>query len=362
MLKHMKLILFLTAAVFAAGSLSAKTKLIFSSWGGAYEMSQTRAYAEPFIKKNPDVEIIWEAKSNEALANLRAQVEADNVIWDLVDVIPDDAEIACAEGLLERPDWDSILAKAPDGTSAKKDFVDGGVTDCFVAQIVYSNIVAYNTEVFKEKSLDIKAVFDLKKYPGKRSLQRTPINNLEWALAADGVPANKIYDVLATDKGVKRAFAKLDTIKDQVIWWEKGAQPPQLLADKEVVFASAYNGRIFDAQVNEKQPFQIIWDAQVFELDGWVVPKGKLSKTVKDFLTFATDTQRLADQAKFISYGPARKSSGAKVSKHADTGVDMKPHMPTYGPNFKNPIKKDIEFWADYKDELVEKFNAWLAQ
>jgi putative spermidine/putrescine transport system substrate-binding protein len=44
---------------------------------------------------------------------------------------------------------------------------------------------------------------------------------------------------------------------------------------------------------------------------------------------FATDTQRLADQAKYISYGPARKSSAPLVGKHADLGIDMAPHMPT---------------------------------
>ena len=344
------------------GLLSAKTKLVFVSWGGAYEESQKNSYTKPFVKENPDVEILWESKSNEALANLRAQVEANNVIWDLVDVIPDDAEIACAEGLVEPIDHNKLLAKSPDGVLPSKDFLKNSLSECFIPQIVYSNVIAYRTDIFKEKTLGIKAVFDLKKYPGKRTLQRSPLNNLEWALVADGVPHNKIYEVLATEAGVKRAFKKLDTIKSEVIWWEKGSQPPQLLADKEVVFASAYNGRIFDAQVNEKQPFQIIWDAQVFELDGWVVPKGKLSKEVKDFLYFGTSTQRLADQAKYISYGPARLSSAALVSKHLATGVDMKPHMPTYGPNFKTAISKDIQFWADYKDELVEKFTAWLAK
>ena len=311
------------------------------------------------MKLNPDVEIIWEAKSNEALANLRAQVEANNVVWDLVDVIPDDAEILCAEGLVE-PISPSDIANGDDGSSPQDDFVDGGLTECFVASIVYSNVVAYNRDIFRDKKLPIKAVFDTGRYPGKRSLQRTPLNNLEWALAADGVATNRIYDVLATEAGVKRAFAKLDTIKKDIIWWEKGAQPPQLLADKEVVFASGYNGRFFNAQVNEDQPFQIIWDSQVFELDGWVIPKGKDSPLVKKFIKFATDTQRLADQAKYISYGPARKSSGPLVSTHADTGVDMKPHMPTYAANFATAISKDIEFWADNKDELTERFNAWL--
>ena len=83
---------------------------------------------------------------------------------------------------------------------------------------------------------------------------------------------------------------------------------------------------------------------------------------MKAYLSFATDTQRLADQAKYISYGPARVSSAALVSTHATTGIDMKPHMPTYGPNFKTALHKNDEFWADHLDELTERFNAWLAR
>ena len=32
--------------------------------------------------------------------------------------------------------------------------------------------------------------------------------NLEWALLADGVPANQVYDLLKTSAGQDRAFAK----------------------------------------------------------------------------------------------------------------------------------------------------------
>jgi len=330
------------------------------SWGGAYTASQQKAYHEPWMAKTGD-KIINVDKSGAALAGLRAQVEAGNVSWDVVDILPSDAIVACDEGLIEPLDHDKLLAPAPDGTPASKDFIEGALSECFVTTIVYSNIVAVNKEMFPNGApTKIADLFDLKKYPGKRSLQKKPINNLEWALVADGVPVGDVYKVLATKAGVDRAFKKLDTIKDQVVWWEEGAQPPQLLADKEVGFASAYNGRIFNAAINENQPFEIIWDAQVFELDGWAVPKGKLAK-VKDYLRFATDTQRLADQAKYISYGPARNSSSAMVSTHAEKGIEMKPHMPTYGPNFKTAIAKDDEFWADYGDELTERFNSWLA-
>ena len=111
--------------------------------------------------------------------------------------------------------------------------------------------------------------------------------------------------MLSTPEGVDRAFAKLDTIKDHVVWWVEGAQPPQLLADGEVVIASAYNGRLFSAIFEENQPIAMLWDWQVFDLEGWVVPMGvKDIDAVKDYIYFATDSQRLADQAKFISYGP----------------------------------------------------------
>ena len=68
--------------------------------------------------------------------------------------------------------------------------------------------------------------FDLRTFPGRRGMRRVPQVNLEFALIADGVPLDQVYAVLDTPEGLNRAFRKLDTIKDQVIWWEAGAQPP----------------------------------------------------------------------------------------------------------------------------------------
>ncbi|MEZ5450872.1 MAG: extracellular solute-binding protein [Thiolinea sp.] len=82
----------------------------------------------------------------------------------------------------------------------------------------------------------------------------------------------------------------------------------------------------------------MLWDYQVFDFDGWIVPadlpEERLSR-VMDYLKFATDTQRLADQAKYISYGPARASSQPLVGKHAEMDIEMAPHMPTNPDNAK---------------------------
>ncbi|MCF3934222.1 ABC transporter substrate-binding protein [Acuticoccus sp. M5D2P5] len=346
----------------AITAATAQDSLTIVSWGGAYSESQLKAYDEPYTEKT-GVQILHEDKSNQALAGIRSQVEAGNVTWDVVDMLQSDAQRACDEGLLVEIEFDEWLAPAPDGTPASEDFIEGTTGDCFVPQILYATMFAYNTNAFPDGGpKTIADVWDLEKFPGTRSLEKIPQKNLEWALMADGVPADEVYELLATEEGQDRAFAKLDEIKGNVIWWEAGAQPPQLLADGEVTIASAYNGRIFNAQVNEDQPFEIMWDGQMFEVDGWVVPVDNDNlEQIKDYLFFATDTQRLADQAKYIAYAPARESSVPLVGNHEATGVDMKPHMPTSPENFQNAVRFDVEFWADYGDAIEERFNAWLS-
>jgi len=356
------------ATAFAVGSAgitaaSAETQMVVVSWGGAYTKSQQLAYHDPYMAKYPDIKIVNDDSSSEAAAKIRAQAEAGNVTWDLVDVEPDVAIALCDEGLIVEFDYNKDFLAAPDGTSAADDFgAAAEVSSCFVPQIVFSTTFGYRTDILKDGPKTIHDVFDLKKFPGKRSLQKHPVGNLEWALIADGVDAADVYDVLDTEAGVDRAFAKLDTIKDQVVWWTKGAQPGQLLADGEVVIASAYNGRLFAAIEENKQPIGMMWDWQLFGLDGWVVPKGAPNMAeVMKYLKFATDTQRLADQAKYIAYGPARASSAPLVGKHAVLGIEMGPHMPTAPANAKHTILKDVGWWADHNDELRERFEAWLA-
>jgi putative spermidine/putrescine transport system substrate-binding protein len=294
--------------------------------------------------------------------------EAGNVTWDVVDTLASDAIRLCDEGLAMEIDHDEMLAESPDGTPPSEDFGDLIVSDCFIPQIVYSTTFGYRTDVAEwegREPEDVCAVFDLENFPGQRALEQRPINNMEWALLCDGVAKDEIYDVLETEEGVEQALAKLDTIRDQVIWWSAGAETPQLLADGEVVIGSTYNGRLFSVIEEQDQPVAMLWDAQVFDLDGWTIPAGlpeeRLNRALH-FVRFATDTQRLADQAKWISYGPARDSSAPLVGEHAELGIDMGPHMPTAPENSENIFVYNYEWWADYRDDLDARFQAWLAQ
>ena len=366
-MRFTKTLMMTTSLALMAGGASAQD-LTFVSWGGAYQNSQQKAYVEPWLAQNPDVSVTWDESSAEAVARLRAMNEAGNITWDLVDVVAADAIRLCDEGLAMEIDADDMLAEAPDGTSAEDDFGDMLVSDCFIPQIAYSTTFGYRTDMVPdgvEPPNDICDVFDLETYPGQRSLERRPINNMEWALYCDGVAKEDIYDVLATPEGQDQALAKLDTIKDSVVWWSAGADTPQLLADGEIFMGSTYNGRLFSVIVEQEQPVGMMWDMQVFDLDGWIIPTGlsdEKLEAVKEFVHFATDTQRLADQAAYISYGPARQSSAPLVGQHAELGIDMAPHMPTNPENATNTLLYNYEFWADYRDDIDAKFQAWLAQ
>ena len=367
-MKFTKTLLATTALTMVAGVSGAADmadEMTIVSWGGAYSKSQLKAYHEPYSAKT-GVTIINDDSSAEAVAKLRAMNEAGNVTWDVVDVVAADAIRLCDEGLALEIDADTQLADAPDGTKASEDFGDLLVSDCFIPQIVYSTTFGYRTDLVGDTPpTDICAVFDTDAYPGKRSLEKRPINNMEWALLCDGVAKDEVYDVLATEEGQDKALAKLDTIKDSVVWWSAGADTPQLLADGEVIMGSTYNGRLFSVIEEQKQPVAMLWDAQVFDLDGWIIPAGlspERQARALDYIMFATDTQRLADQSKYIAYGPARKSSAPLVDKHEELGIAMAPHMPTDPENAKNTFLYNYEFWADYRDDIDAKFQAWLAK
>lgn len=352
------------AITLAAGAVAAED-LVIVSWGGAYSASQKAAYSDPYMAENPDINIINDESSAEAVALLRAQAEAGNITWDLVDVTGADAIRLCDEGLAMPIDHDELLAPGDNGMTPTEDFGEMIVSECFIPQIVYSITFGYRTDLLEETPTSVCDVFDLEKFPGKRALEARPITNMEWALLCDGVAEEDIYDTLETDEGVAQALAKLGTIKSEVVWWTAGAETPQLLADGEVVIGSTYNGRLFAAIAEEDQPIGMLWDAQMFDLDGWIIPEGlpedRLAR-VKDFLYFATDTQRLADQAAYISYGPARTSSQPLVGQHATLGIDMAPHMPTAPENAESGFLYNYEWWADHRDDIDARFQAWLIQ
>ena len=351
----------LVAALWLSLPLAADQALTVVSFGGSYARACQQAYHVPFTAAT-GIEVRLE-DYNGGLAQIRAQVETGNVHWDVVDLNVADAVLGCDEGLLEFIDPGNLPPGA-DGSSVEDDFVPGTLTDCGMGTIFFSSIYAYHPQHFPgAKPATIGDFFDLERFPGRRGMRRVPSDNLEIALLADRVPPEEIYATLETPEGVERAFRKLDTIKEQIVWWETGAQPPQMLADGEVVMSTAYNGRIFNAQVLENQPFEIVWDGQILDNSQLVIVAGTRNlEAARKFIAFAGRPESMAAVSRHISYGPVRRSGTALVGTHLETGVDMVPHMPTTPANLTRALHHDWRWWSDRGDEMTERFVAWLAR
>lgn len=325
------------------------------SWGGVYQESQRESYMKPFTEKTGIP--IEEDEYGGDFDDVIAQVESGDVKWSVVDVTLADAIRGCEGGYLE-PIPPTILPPAPNGTPAIEDFLPNTLHECAVGEILWSTLFAYNTTAFSGEAPDtVEDVFNTNAFPGKRGLRKTPRNNIEWALMADGVAPRDVYEELRTDAGVQRAFSKLDELRGSIEWWESGSKPQEWLDDGTVSISAAYNGRIFNAVVKQGKSFDYIWDGQIWEIDLWVIPRGADNlANILEFVAFSTGTRPLAEQTEYVSYAPARKSSLPLIRQ------EYRSHMPTSPANFRNSLQNDFIWWAENQQRMDERFDAWLGE
>ncbi len=328
------------------GGASARD-LTVVSWGGSYQDAQRKAYFEPYQKAtgNKLIEDSWDG----GIGGVRAKVQGGAVPWDVVQVEAEELSIGCDEGLYVPIDWDKL--------GGKDKFLDSAVNDCGVGAILWSTVLAYDGAKFPDGGPQSWADFwDVEKFPGKRGLRKGPKYNLEFALMADGVPAADVYKVLATPEGVDRAFKKLGELKPHVIWWEAGAQPPQLLASGEVTMTSVYNGRL-DAPVKEGKDFRIVWPGSIYAVDSWVILKGSPNQEqAMNLIAFMSEADHQKDLPKYISYGVTNKGATKAIPP------ELLKNLPSAPENLAGAVTLNTAFWTDRIDELNKRFNAWAAQ
>ena len=329
-----------------AGAAQAESSLSIMSFGGAYQEAQRKAMFETYTAAK-GVKIVEQEYGGE-IAKIKAMIESGNTTIDVIDVDAPGLQQGCDEGIYEKLDWSKI--------GDRNEWLPGTASDCGVGTIVYSTMLAYDSSKLKDGPSKIGDLFDTKKFPGKRGLWKNPATNLEFALLADGVKPEDVYKTLSTKEGVDRAFKKLDTIKKDIVWWEKGAQAPQLLVSGEVDMTTAWNGRITAAN-KEGAKLKIVWDNQILDSNFWVIPKGAKNVAAStDFIKFAVEPKTLAGLTKYIAYGPVRKTAAPFIAPEDAA------NLPTSSQNLTTSLTLDNGFWGDKGDEIRKRFTTWIAQ
>ncbi|MEI9995245.1 MAG: ABC transporter substrate-binding protein [Rhizomicrobium sp.] len=331
----------------AACSKSEPRPLTVVGWGGTSQDALRDAYWAPFQKQTGIAlrEDAWHG----GVGILRAKSRAGDPGWDVVQVETEELILGCEEGIFARLDW-----KALGGREA---YIKPAVQDCGVGAMAWSYLIGYDGDRFKDGPKTWADFWDVKRFPGKRGLRRTPKYTLEIALMADGVKPADVYKVLSTPQGVARALRKLDAIKPYVVWWSSISQVPDLLASGEISMSVTSPGRLVVANHNEHRNFKLAWDQNIYAVDFWAILNGgpRQAEALK-LIRYMGEPENQVRLAKLIPTGLTNKKGIALA------GPQLEQETPLGAGHMERALELDARFWVENADQLTQQFNAWLAR
>lgn len=324
-------------AAQAAADLKGKT-VVFASWGGAYQDAERVSYCQPFAAAT-GARVVQDGPMNPA--KFRAMIESGAPDWDVCDVTIDFLYNGISDRLFEKIDTSIV-----DTSRIDPRFVN----DYGIGCIVWSYNLGYSTKAFAPgaEPKTWADMFDLKRFPGKRTLNDEPVAAFEVALMADGVAPEHLYPL-----DVERALKKLDTIKADTIFWSTNSQSQQLFVDEEVTLGVILNGRVYDA-AKKGAKIALSWEQNMQSVDYLVVPRGSRNRDAAmrliDTMTRAENQAKLADM---IAYAPTNPAAFASIDSR------IAPWLSTSPENIRRGFIIDAAYWRDHLKALSERWASW---
>ncbi|MBY8977065.1 polyamine ABC transporter substrate-binding protein [Rhodobacteraceae bacterium NNCM2] len=337
---------FLGAIMVGATAMAADLTIV--SWGGSYQDAQSKAIFEPVAEK---MGISIAQDSYGGISDVRLQVQAGAVTWDIIDTGSGGGARGGVEGILEPLDYEMIDVS---------NFVPGTYIDHCVGTITFSTVFAYNTEKYTDEVPKTWADFwDVEKFPGERSYRGKYSGALEPALIADGVAPADVYKVLDSEEGIKRAVDKIRELKPHIaVWWQSGAQHAQLIKDGEVDMASGWNGR-FDVAIADGAKAAYNYDGALLDYDCFGIPKGAPNKELAmKFLAEASKASYQAAMPQYITYGPTNKEA-------YDLGTippDLAKKLPSYPANAEQQLVLNNDWYAKWEKVASEMYQEMITE
>ncbi len=340
-----------TSVILSTGaSLSAQAsdEVVFASWGGSFQDALRSSMLAPASKA---LGIKVKEDTTNGIQDVRAQITAGAVAWDVTEQDLPSCETLSREGSLEPIDYSIV-----DTTGIPKELIHKN----YIGFINFTKVIAYQKDKFGDNGPKSWAdFFDLEKFPGKRSMHGKVNYNLEAALMADGVPLRDVYKVLATDEGQKRAWSKLAKIAPHVtVWYRGGSQSAQLLRDGEVDMIHMGHNRV-ESVLGSGKDVSYTFDGGTMDIDCLLVPKGAPNKAnAMKLINEILSAKAQARLAKTMPLGPV--NAGA-----FDTGILSKAEavkINTHPQNYGKQLLVDPNFYIGQLGELTEQFDTLIQQ
>lgn len=312
--------------------------------GGAWSDTQKQYIYDPFTKET-GIEVIIVPST---LTKMLTMVKSGNSELDVAD--------AGLDGLVEL-DRAGALASIDYSTwkyTKVDDIPKEYRTATTVGMALYATVLGYNTKTFENGAQPKGWVefWDAKKFPGSRMLEDmaagTP--NLEFALIADGVPMNKIFPI-----DVDRAFKSMSRIKPYIKkFWDTGALSAQMLADRDVVLGSIWNGRLHAIAVRGA-PVAVDWTQHMLQIQGYGIFKNAPNlKNAQLFVDYANQAKAQVGIAKDLNYGPTNTTAFDLLTPAQIADLPGSPE------NMKRCFIQDVNWWADNRAKVNAVWSKWI--
>jgi putative spermidine/putrescine transport system substrate-binding protein len=319
-------------------------QLIVRNPGGAWDETQRRYIYDPFTKET-GVEVVVVAST---MTKMLAMVKSGNTELDVADAGFDGLVTLDRTGALQPIDFAGW--KRADPNDIPKEYKTANTA----AMALYATVLGYNKETFAEgKQPKSWAEFwDAAKFPGARMLEDmaggTP--NLEFALIADGVPMDKVFPI-----DIDRAFKSLSRIKPQIKkFWDTGALSAQMLADKDVVLGSIWNGRL-QAIANKGAPVAIEWNQHMLQLQGYGIFKdAKNQKEAQLFVDYAMTAKAQVGLAQELNYGPTNRKTFGMLT------ADVIAKLPGSPQRLTQSFLQDANWWDENRAKVNSVWSKWI--
>ncbi len=352
-MKKYSKIIFLTLSTglgvsFGNFSVAAEDTVVFASWGGSFQDALRSSMLDPAAEA---LNITIKEDTTNGIQDVRAQITAGAVAWDVTEQALSDCARLKQEGALEPIDYSVV---STDGIPAS--LVDSD----WVGLLTYSLVIGWQAEKFGENGPKSWVDFwDTETYTGSRAMFNSVSHALEAALMADGVDPTDVNTVLRSEDGVDRAFAKLEEIApDITVWYRGGSQAAQLMADEEIDFIHIGNGRV-EALNADAVKVGFTWNQATTDADCLLVPKGAPNReNAMRLINEILSAEAQARMAVAISYGPvnANAFNSGLISPELAAKNNAAPD------NLKTQVVIDPSFYVENFAELQERFDTLVQQ
>lgn len=328
------------AGTVKEGALDGVT-LTFSSWGGIFQEAQVAAM-KPFGEESGAT--LLEDGPTE-YSKIKAQVESENVTWDVVDTDIIWADMQCGEdGLLMDLDLDIVdVSNVPNQSL---------VGDCYIPAMQYGYMYMYDKDAYSDGPTNWKDFFDTDKFPGKRAIagfEDIGPGVYEGVLLADGVAPEDLYPL-----DMDRVYEKLDEMRDHFIYWGTGAESQQMIESGEAEMVLLWSGRGYSAVENGAN-YAPVWDQALIVADALAVPKNvKNPDSSMAFLNYYLGAQSQETLSEMSSYSPIHKDANPTFSELGQQYLVTNPEIA------EQMVPTDQSWWAENYDTELERWLDWL--